>query len=508
MNIASYLDRWTAEAPSRTALRTVDGELSYADLNRWSSGVSSELSTLGLGKGDRVGVLAGSNGGFVATMYGIWKLGAIAVLLNPQLAARDLERQILNAGATVIVVDDDPTRWAMAAEVARSTDGIRILRAERRTTVTIPAVELNPDDIAVIAYTSGTTGLAKGAAHTHVGMLTQVEMVGAHYSATSDDEILSLLPLFLFSIFVVGPMLALFLGASCRVIARYDALDVVTAIERDRTTIAAAVPLFFYDLRGLASERDTDFDLSSLRVVTSGGAPLSESIRDDFERRFGFRLVQLYGMTEAPAILTSDPMVGGRRTGSVGRALPHIRITIEDEAGRELPAGAIGEVCASAFDHGPFAGRYVTMTRYWAMPADTVAALAGGKLHTGDVGYLDDDGFLYLVDRKKDIIIRGGMNTYPREIELKLSSDDRVAECVVVGAPHPRYGEVPVAYVRLHQGAQATADELLGIANRQLASSQRLEAVRFVDDFPRNSLGKVLKRELAGSDSPEGTAHE
>jgi acyl-CoA synthetase (AMP-forming)/AMP-acid ligase II len=508
MNLASHLDRWAVGAPLKTALRTAEAELTYTELNLWSGGIAAQLAALGLAGGDRVAVLGGSNAELVAALYGTWKLGAIAVLLNPQLAPGELEGQVRHAGATVIVVDGDPARWAAATGVAGRAAGIRVVRAAGPALAAIPAADLDSGALAVIAYTSGTTGTAKGVAHTHEAMATQVEMVGEHYPATPGDEILTLLPLYLLSIFVVGPMLAVSVGASCRIMARYDARAVVRSIEQDRTTIAAAVPLFFHDLRELASGNGAGHDLSSLRVISSGGAPLEESLRDDLEGRFGFRILQLYGMTEAPAIVTSDPMAGVRKKGSVGRALAHIRVTIVDDEGRELPPGAIGEVCAAPVDDGPFAGRYQAMTCYWGNAGQTAEALAGGRLHTGDVGYLDEEGYLYLVGRKKDIIIRGGMNIYPREIEAVLAADARVDECVVAGAPHVRYGEVPVAYVRLQPGAEATAGELLAIANRRLPSSQRLQAVHVVRDFPRNSLGKVLRREFAHGNSLQERADE
>ena len=508
MNIADHLDWRAAETPLKTALRSAECELTYADLDRHAGGIASRLTALGTTHGDRVGVLAGSNAELVSAAYGTWKLGAIVVLLNPQLARGDLEGQVRHAGCRVLVTDEDAARWATATEVSRRVGGIPVLPAGDHATAVIPAVPVDPAALAVIAFTSGTTGTAKGVAHTHRALLTQVEMVGAHYSASSRDEVLTLLPLYLLSIFVVGPMLALSLGASCRITARYEALDIVRSIEMDHTTIAAAVPLFFHDLRALASGPGAGFDLSSLRVVTSGGAPLEEDLRDYLERRFGFRLVQLYGMTEAPAIVTSDPMSGDRKKGSVGQALPHIRVTIEDDEGRELPPGAIGEVCASTVTDGPLAGQYTTMTCYWKSPEQTAEALRGGKLHTGDIGYLDDERFLYLVDLKKDIIIRGGMNIYPREVERILSGDGQVAECVVAGVPHPRYGEVPVAYVRLRPGAQTTANELLTAANQQLPSSQRLQGVHIMDDFPRSPLGKVLRRELVRWSPLQGTADE
>ncbi|MFS8104550.1 acyl--CoA ligase [Lentzea alba] len=492
MNLVKYLDRWANRTPLAIALRYADDELTYAELDLRVSGVATDLTEAGVGRGDRVAVLAGSNVKFVAAVYGIWKLGAIVVLINPHLSASDVARQTRHAGAAIVVVDDDPDRWSSASAIG----DVQVLHTGNRRGPAVPAVDVDPESIAVIAYTSGSTGVAKGVAHTHEAMRTQVEVVGEHYAVTSKDRVLSLLPPFHLSIFVGGPLLALSAGVAARVITPYRAIDVVRAIEQDGTTITTAVPSFFHDLHA-RSGMGANFDLSSLRVVASGGAPLPDQLRDDLEQRHGFRILQFYGMTEGPAILTCDPLTGSRREGSVGRALPHISLSIVNEHHDEVPAGAVGEVCVGPKGEGVHAGRYKTMAQYCGMPEETEEALRGGLLHTGDIGYLDEEGFLYLLDRKKDVIIRGGMNIYPREIELVLSGDSRIAECVVVGSPHARYGEVPVAYVRLRPGTVAQTEELVRITNSRLSSLQQLAAVHLVENFPRNSLGMVLKRDLA-----------
>ncbi len=260
----------------------------------------------------------------------------------------------------------------------------------------------------------------------------------------------------------------------------------------------------YSDLLDLPVAQAADVDLSSVRVATCGGSPMAPEVRRAFEERYGFRFVHAYGGTEGPGIVTTDPMDGReRRFDSVGVPLPHIRVTIEDDDGNELPPGSIGEVCTAAYPVGPYAGLYEPVRCYWGMPEESAETLRDSKLHWGDLGYLDDEGFLYIVDRKKDMIIRGGMNVYPKELEGLLYRDERIGECAVVGAQHPRYGEVPVAFVRRAEGAQVSAEEVLALVNDHTATFKHLTAVTFVNDFPRNALGKILKRELrAGASTP------
>jgi long-chain acyl-CoA synthetase len=233
-----------------------------------------------------------------------------------------------------------------------------------------------------------------------------------------------------------------------------------------------------------------------------GGAPVPTDVRREFEERYDFAFQHTYGSTEAPGAITADPVDRPAKYDSVGAPLPHVRITIEDEDGNQLPAGEVGEICAGAHESGPYAGVFESLHSYWAMPEATERALRHGRYHMGDVGYLDEDGYLHLVDRKNDLLIRGGMNVYPRELERLLSADPRISESAVIGVPDERYGEVPYAYVRLAAGARLTREEAMALVNEQVAGYKSLEGLEFVDDFPRNSLGKVVKRELRRTGQP------
>lgn len=496
-NLACRLEHWAVTHPDRAAIRCGADVVTFRQLDNRAGAIGAGLRDLQVREGERVAVLSGSDPEFVSIVYGIWKAGAIAVLLNPQLPPSDIADQLSRTGVSVVVVNDDDRSKAQLAQKAAAWIGgrVRVVPAIDLDGNPIRSVDLSEDALATIAFTSGTTGIPKGAAHSHAALSAHSRMVAVHYSASDRDVLMSLLPLYLLSIFLAGPVLAIEVGAPCRVLPKYDTATFLRFAKVDRPTIAAAVPVFFYDLIEMPPDDRSEMDLSSFRVVSCGGAPLAPHVRDAFEQQFDLRFVQAYGSTESPGILTTDPITGERHIESVGCPLPHIGIEIEGEDGRVLPAGEIGEVCSRAQETGPYAGMYRPLSSYWGMPDETAAALAHGRLHTGDVGYLDEDGFLYLVDRKKDVIIRGGMNVYPKEIELLLAERSEIAEAAVIGKPHPRYGEVPVAFVRLERDGQLR--RLLGEVNAGLPRYKQLEDVVAIDDFPRNSLGKVLKRELA-----------
>jgi len=321
--------------------------------------------------------------------------------------------------------------------------------------------------------------------------------VARRYAVAEDDVMCSVLPIYLLSILVLGPLLSVHVGATCRLMARYEPLGFARHVKADRTTVVGAtIPMMFTDLYHLPAAEAAEVDLSSVRVASCGGSPMPPEIRRAFEARFDFRFVHAYGGTEGPAVVSTDPLDAERRFESVGVPLEHIAVTIEDDAGSALAPGEVGEICTSARADGPFAGWYEPLRTYWNLPAETAAALRGGRLHWGDLGYLDEDGFIYLVDRKKDMIIRGGMNVYPKELEKLLYDDPRVAECAVVGAGHARYGEVPWAFVRVAPGTDLAEEEVRALVAAHAARFKHLEGVTFVDEFPRNALGKILKREL------------
>jgi acyl-CoA synthetase (AMP-forming)/AMP-acid ligase II len=322
-------------------------------------------------------------------------------------------------------------------------------------------------------------------------------MVSDRFKMAESDVFISVLPIYLLSILVLGPLSSLILGATCRLLGRYEPSTFARYVREDRTTVVgASIPMMFSDLLDLPEDQQSAVDLSSIRVASCGGSPMAPEVRKTFEGRYDFRFIHAYGGTEGPAMVSTDPVDRPRKFDSVGVPYPHIHVTIVDANDEEVPTGELGEICTGPYESGPYAGLYEPIHCYWGMPEQTAEALRGGRLHWGDIGYLDEDGYIYLVDRKKDMIIRGGMNVYPKELETLLYEDDRIAECAVVGEPHRRYGEVPFAFVRPAAGASISEEEVKALVSSRTATFKHLNGVKIVEDFPRNALGKVLKREL------------
>ncbi|MFV0317871.1 MAG: class I adenylate-forming enzyme family protein, partial [Microthrixaceae bacterium] len=314
---------------------------------------------------------------------------------------------------------------------------------------------------------------------------------------TEDDVFMSVLPIYLLSILVLGPMSSLLAGATCRLMPKYESSTFASFVREDRTTIVgASIPMMFADILDLPTVEQDAVDLSSIRVANCGGSPMSPEVRKTFEARHNFKFIHAYGGTEGPAVISTDPLDRPRKFDSVGVPLPHIEVTIVDDDDNEVPTGELGEICTSAKSEGPYAGLYEPLRCYWGREEATEETLRGEMVHWGDVGYMDEDGYLYIVDRMKDMIIRGGMNIYPKELEELLYEDDRIAECAVVAADHDRYGEVPFVFVRPVTAGELAEDDVMAIVNDRVAPYKRLTGVTFVEDFPRNALGKILKREL------------
>ncbi|MGE3619844.1 MAG: class I adenylate-forming enzyme family protein [Acidimicrobiia bacterium] len=491
----AVLSRRASAAPDAVALAEDDARHTYRWLDERVDEVASGLVAAGIAPGDRVGVLMASTSDHVVAVFAAWRAGATWVPLNPQVTDADLARCIGLTG-TQLVVGDEAALERIGASDEPQVAGVATATVEalRTRPVDLPGARLEGD--AVIAFTSGTTGRPKGAAITHRALRVHSAVVAEHYSAGPDDRLLTMLPLYLLSIFLIGPGLAVECGGTCRIVGRYSPQAFIRWSAADRTTLMAAVPLFFTDLLELPEADRAGLDLSSFRIVTSGGAPMPDEVMAAFGSRFGLRFLNVYGGTEAPGVVSLDPLDAPRRAGSVGVAMPHIRITAIDADGNDLPPGEIGDLCTAPVEEGPLAGLYEPMRGYWGDEAGTAEVLRGRRLRWGDVGYVDEDGFVFLVDRSKDVIIRGAMNVYPRQVEQVFHERAEVAEVAVVGGPDPRYGEVPVAFVRPAPGARVDAEELRAWVNERVAAYSRVVEVRVVADFPRNALGKVLKRDL------------
>jgi len=326
---------------------------------------------------------------------------------------------------------------------------------------------------------------------THANLRAMIESLVTAVRLSAGDHSLLVLPLFHVNGLVVGTLAPLAVGGQVSVGPRFDAATFWDVVARVRPTYFSAVPTMYLML--LANPA-TPRDVSSLRVVFCGAAPMPRHAIGEVERRFGIPLLEGYGLSEATVASTLNPLDGPRKPGTVGLPLPGVQVAILGADDRPLARGEQGEVGIV----GP-----TVMQGYWHRPDETEAALRGGVLHTGDIGYLDDDGYLVLVDRSKDMIIRGGENIYPKEIEAVLHGHPGVLDCAVVGGPDPRLGEVPVAFVQLRPGAPTSSDELLTHCRASLARFKVPTEIRFLADLPRNSVGKVSKPALRALVAPQ-----
>ena len=499
-NLAVILRESAADTPTKPVAVWADGRMTYAELDDLSDRVAVALTDLGVRSGERIGLQLPNIASFLVAYFGILKAGAVVVPLNVLLKTQELAFQLGNSSARALItwsgVLEHATAGAAQAGVgdvfvvgeipatvhARSFDDLLAASPSPR-----PMAVTQADDTAVIVYTSGTTGRPKGAELTHFQLYMNADIPGRLFGIRSDDVVLAALPFF--HVFGLSSTLdcAVRFGATLSLIPRFTPDVVLTAIARDRATVFVGVPTMFVSL--LTHPALDRYDVSSLRIAVSGGAAIPAPILDAFETRFGLIVLEGYGMTETASSTTSNTSAEDRRPYSVGRPIWGTECQIRDDKDRRLPPGVdhIGEIVTRGFH---------TMKGYLDDPEATARAFAGGWLHTGDLGYVDEDGFFFVVGRKKELIIRGGYNVYPREVEEVLYSHPAVAEAAVVGIPDPRLGEEVLAFVALEPGAQTTEDELIAYCRERLAAYKYPRVIELRPDLPKSGTGKILKLEL------------
>lgn len=498
MDSLSMALRATAErSPAATAIRAMGRTTTWAELAGAVEALAGGLQSLGIGPGDRVAMILPNCPQFTIAYFAAARLGAIAVPINPLLAPPEVLHIVGDSGARAIVAVSPTAPLAQAAAAHCPELRHVIVSGEDRPEgaldfaallATGPATLPDPgadDDVAALVYTSGTTGRAKGAMLTHTNLLANARSSIEAISIVPGDSFLTVLPLFHSfgaTVCMITPVLA---GCASVMLPRFDALPALEAIEAERVTIFAGVPSMFAWLVGLKTDRH--FDTSSLRLCVSGGAALPIEIVAPFEERYGAPLVEGYGPTEASPVVSCNRSRETRKLGTVGPPLPGVEVTIQDDAGNVLPPGEVGEVCV----RGPN-----VMKGYWRDPAATAEAMRGEWLLTGDLGTLDEDGYLTIVDRKKDLIIVGGLNVYPREVEDVLRQLPEVREAAVVGAKSALQGERVHAFVELHEGQALDLDRAFAHCHERLARYKVPRTIEVIDALPRSATLKVLKREL------------
>ncbi|MEV0976506.1 AMP-binding protein [Streptomyces sp. NPDC049915] len=489
--MTSVLDpvcRHAAATPDSIALRGAVDQWTYRQLRDASAGYAGALAAAGLCPGDRVLLAAPSVPEFVVAYLGIQAAGCVVVPVNTMVTRAEAEYVLGDAGCSLAIA------WhALGPAVAEAAAALKVpfwtLSLGTSVVGAPPArvVDRDRDETAAILYTSGTTGRPKGAQLT-VGNLLSAGEIGAECSrASSTDRIGTGLPLF----HVFGQasvlMAALTVGGSMSLLARFDPASMLEMLRRDRLTIMAGVPTMWNAMLHAAGDANSA-DFAGLRVAVSGGASLPGQIARAFEARFGCTILEGYGLTETTAFGTFNDLDRGAKTGYTGRAVPRVQVQVRDDDGNECPPGKVGEVHIKG---------HTVMRGYWNRPADTAAALSpDGWFRTGDLGEIDTDGDLRIVDRLKDLIIRGGYNVYPGEIEEVLYEHPDIVEAAVIGVPDDHYGEEVAALVAARPGSQLDAAEVSGWARERLSAYKIPRIVRFVDALPKGPTGKILKRSI------------
>jgi long-chain acyl-CoA synthetase len=496
---AEALARGAAAHPAAAALVGGDGTVTYRELHDRVSRASGALADLGVAPGDRVALLLGTTPEFVEALLGAWRLGAVVAPLNVMLTPDELGYVLADAEAKVLVTERRflPAVLAVRDRLAeldhvvvargrspRRTDSYEKLLARASAR---PARPVDASDLALLAYTAGTTANPKGAMLTHGNLsanLDQMSQVPALREA-EDDVVLLALPLF--HIYALNVVLGITLreGATAVLVERFDPVVTLELVERHRVTVLFGAPAMF--AAWLRAADDRSFDLSSVRVAVSGAAALPGRVLRAFRDRFGVTIWEGYGLTETAPALTTTALGDDARPDSIGLALPGVDVRVVDEHGEDVEEGDPGEIVV----RGPnvFAG-------YWRKPEETEAVFRDGWFRTGDVAYRDEDGYLHIVDRTKDLVIVSGFNVFPKEVEDAIAEHPSVAECTVIGIPDERTGEAVKALVVPATGATLTSDEVLEQCRRRLARFKWPREVDIVTELPRHVTGKVLRRRL------------
>jgi len=503
--------------------------MTYGELDRQTNRLANALLEMGVKKGDRVALLLPNCPQFVISYYAVLKVGAIVVATNPLYSPREMELQFKDCGAETIIVLSlfyktimglkertrlknvivtnikeylpQQSRKAFVAFMERQEGHrVRIPRVKgiykfqellRRFSPTPPAVKTGPDDVAMFQYTGGTTGISKAAVATHRNVVANVyQMRGWALSVNrnqGEEVVMGVMPLFHVYGMVTVMHFSALTGSAMILLPRFEIEQVLKAINKYRPAFFPGVPTMYVAINNFAEVNK--YDLRSIKACTSGAAPLPLEVQQEFERLTGGKLAEGYGLSEAPVVVTATPIMGIRKVGSIGVPIPNVEVKIMDaETGEEeMPLGEVGELVIRAPQ---------VMKGYWNRPEETEMVLRGGWLYTGDLARMDEDGFLFIVDRKKEMIIAGGFNIYPRDVEEVLYEHPKVKEAACYGVPDPYRGQTVKVAIVLKEGESATEDEIIEFCRSRLARYKVPKLIEFTGQLPKSLIGKVLRRVL------------
>lgn len=501
-----FLDEAAVNFPDSTAIIFAGKEISYRRLGEMADCMAAALAANGVRKGSRVAVMLPNCPQLVVAFYGALKAGAVVVMTNPMYMERELEYQLRNSGAETIILNE--AFFARLRNVVNNTSLKNIIltgtAVEAREEGCLlfedllsqhppqsPQAKIDPEkDVALLQYTGGTTGISKGAMLTHFNLVVNVLQTREVLAAGSDmgqNRVLIALPLFHIYGVTAGMNLAVATASVQIILPRFDVGAVLQAIHTYRPTLFPGAPTMYSAVAGHPLLKK--YDIDSIQACISGSAPLPVEVADRFEKLTGGKLVEGYGLTEASPIVSVNPLRGKSKAGSIGQPVPDTDCAIVnlDTGDKELQLGEIGELIV----RGP-----QVMKGYWNMPEETANILRGGWLYTGDVAKIDEDGYVHIVGRKKDMIIAGGFNVYPREVEEVLYEHPKIAEAVVLRVSDLYRGEAVKAFIVLEKGESATEQEIIEYCRERLAAFKVPRVIEFRDQLPKTVVGKILRRVL------------
>lgn len=484
------------ECPNKVFLYFYDEQYTYKQVELKAIEFAGYLTSLGIKSRDVVALMLPNSPEYIISMLACWKIGASVTPINVMYKYKEIEYQLGNSRAKAIVVDDSYHHEVLKIE-GQTREKVNIVamsselsyRLTNKSTHDVDIKYENPEndmsDIALIIYTSGTTGYPKGVVLSHDNVLTNAWQISNMLFIDAKHTALLVLPLFHVNGIIITFVIP-FVNRANIILRRKFVLDeFLPTVERYKPTYFSAVPTIYSRLAEI--DNISEFDLSSLQFGICGAAPLPVEVFERFERVWGVKIVEGYGLSEGSCVSTFNPLNGPRKIGSVGVPLPGQEVRAVSDSGIALAEGGIGEIQVKGDN---------VMMGYLGNPSATSEALKDGWLATGDLGYRDTEGYFYIVDRKKEMIIRGGENIYPKEIENALHTNAKVFEAAVIGVPDPDYGEEVMACIVVRAGQEATEQEIRDFCKERLARYKTPKYIQFIDDLPKNAVGKISKKDL------------
>lgn len=512
MNLVSTVHETALKQPEKVAYHFMGKDTTYGEFDASVAQLASAMHGLGIEKGDHVAFLLGNTPHFLLSLYATMRIGATAIPINPIYTPDEISYIIHNSDAkAVIAIDQLLPLVQNAASAFTTVEHYIVCETEQGTkekVAQLPGeltnkvhlfselimqgkqdlapVEVEEDDTAIVLYTSGTTGSPKGAMLTHKNLYSNARDVADYLGFQAGDRVVATLPVFhVFALTVVvnAPLVR---GAEILLVPRFSPGDVFKVIREKQATVFAGVPTMYNFMYQYPEGQKEDFD--SVRLAISGGSSLPVALLHNFEDKFDVRVSEGYGLSEASPVTCFNPIDRERIPGSIGTNIVNVENKVVNELGEEVPDGEVGELIV----RGPN-----VMKGYYKMPEETAVALRDGWLYTGDLARRDESGYFYIVDRKKDLVIVGGYNVYPREVEEVLFEHHDIVEAAVIGVPDMDFGEAVHAFVVLKEGAEENIEKLTAYCAARLAKYKVPKHIEFLDDLPKNTTGKILRRSLS-----------